>query len=214
MIVKCPYCTKEATVPAATLRVGNPTLTCTGCNGKFKAKEEKKTEKKDDKTVHQNTSEKVKGETQFVGGSSQKSKEYFSADPGWLIIHDENTTQQTFTLKEGKQVVGRKSESKPCDIMVKTEDLYMSRNHFNIEVNKFVNGMYGYSISDCNATNHTFVNLKQLRGGDELYLKDGDTIQAGETKIVFKSNVEAKDSHQATQLVVGKDFNKTVLIQK
>lgn len=219
MKINCPYCTKELTVPATSLRVGNPTLTCTGCNGKFKAKEEKKPENKkqepaQEETAYQKNKGKGTGETQYTGGSSQKSNAYFAADPGWLVVHDENTKQQTFTLKEGKQTVGRKSESKPCAIMVETGDMYMSRNHFNIEVNKFANGMYGYSISDCNATNHTYVNLKKLRDGDEMYLKDGDTIQAGETKIVFKSNAEAKDSHQATQLVVGNNFNKTVLINK
>lgn len=214
MKINCPYCTRELSIPAASLRVGNPTLTCTGCNGRFKAIEEKKTEKKEDKTVHQKSGHKNTGETQFVGTSSSKSKEYFSAEPGWLVVHDENTRQQTFTLKVGRQVIGRKSDSKPCEIMVETKDMYMSRNHFIVEVNKFTNGMYGYSISDCNATNYTYVNLKKLREGDELYLKDGDTIQAGETKIVFKSNAEAKDSHQATQLVVGNSFNKTVLINK
>jgi hypothetical protein len=214
MIVKCPYCTKELRVPDASLKNGNPTLICTGCTGKFRAKTEPKVE------LQAKAEPKPKpafGSTQkpeFVFGKSKKADQYYSDQIGWLVVHDEHTRQQTFALKVGNQTIGRKSESKPCEIMIETGDMYMSRNHFSVDVTQRSNGMYDYTIADCNATNHTYINLNQLRADDEMFLKDGDTIQAGETKIVFKSNAEAKSSHQATQLVAGKSYNKTVLVSR
>lgn len=223
MKINCPYCTKEFNLPEQTLRVGNPTLICTGCNGKFKAKKVEKKERvfaSGDNGVKQEQPERPKGNqgappTEFVSRNKQESnREYFGAEPGWLVVHDENTKQQTFSLKKGKQLIGRKSTSKPCEIMIETEDIFMSRNHFYVDVIRGKNGDFSYVLSDCNALNHTFINLKKLASNDEMYLKDGDTIQAGETKIVFKSNKGAGSSAEATDFVGRNDYSKTVYLKK
>lgn len=135
---------------------------------------------------------------------------------GWLVVHDEKTPLQTFNLKMGKQLIGRKSESRPCDIMINSQDEYMSRNHFFIEVKTSINHGMIYILIDNGSTNYTFINtatLAMLKQNDQYILKDGDVIQAGETKIVFKSRTETvSNATEATRLVTTKAKGHTVLI--
>lgn len=79
---------------------------------------------------------------------------------GWLVVHDEKTFTQTFSLGLGKQVIGRKSETRPCDIMIDCNDPYMSRNHFIIDVVQKPGNIISYSLSDSGSKNRTFINAR------------------------------------------------------
>lgn len=112
-------------------------------------------------------------------------------------------------------MVGRLSESKPCDVMIDTEDLRMSRNHSIVEVAIKPNGQYEYLIYDCGSTNGTYINgdtNKKLTEYDLLYLRDGDTIQMGRTKMVLKTQKVVPNAAQAAQVVGKQGFNKTVIV--
>jgi pSer/pThr/pTyr-binding forkhead associated (FHA) protein len=133
---------------------------------------------------------------------------------GWLVVHDESTSQQTFTLKSGKNVVGRKSESKPCEVMVDTEDSYMSRNHFAIEISLGNKGLE-YLVFDVTSTNGTFINANKnnkLSQTDQVYLQDGDTIQAGRTKMVLRTKKMAGTAKNATSTVINTKPLQTVIV--
>ena len=134
---------------------------------------------------------------------------------GWLVVHDEITSAQTLPLTEGRNVVGRKSPDKPCQVMIDTTDQYMSRNHSVIEVSRLANGHCQYLISDCGSTNGTFINGSehhQLSSYDQIFLKDGDTIQLGRTKVVLKTGQTVSSSGQAQAVVSRKDYLKTVVL--
>lgn len=134
---------------------------------------------------------------------------------GWLVVHDENTAAQTLTLKEGRNVVGRKSPDKPCEVMIDTTDVHMSRNHSIIEVIRRADGHYQYLISDCGSTNGTFINASErhkLSSQDRVFIKDGDTIQLGRTKVVLKTQQTVNSPDQAQQVVAKKDYLKTVVL--
>ena len=134
---------------------------------------------------------------------------------GWLVVHDENTRQQTHSLKMGKNIVGRKSVSKPCDVMIDTDDTYMSRNHFAIEIGLGVNGLE-YLVYDVTSTNGTFINAdkdKRLSQSDRIYLSDGDTIQAGRTKMVLRTKKMAGTAKNATDTVINTAPLKTIIVQ-
>lgn len=143
---------------------------------------------------------------------------------GWLVVHDENAEQQTYPLRIGRQIVGRKSISRPCDIMIETNDPYMGRNHCVLEVKPSRTGSYEYFLSDVKmssgiaeqmSTNGTFVNAQPtaLRPKDMVYLKDGDTIQMGNTKIVIKTLISAASAHDASRIVQETDYAQTVIIK-
>ena len=95
-----------------------------------------------------------------------------------------------YPLKLGPNMVGRLSGLYKNDIGISTEDLYLGRQHFVVEValNKF--GFCDYIISDNKSKNGTTIifsanNMKKmLKPADKVYLKNGDLISAGKT--IFK----------------------------
>jgi pSer/pThr/pTyr-binding forkhead associated (FHA) protein len=135
--------------------------------------------------------------------------------PGWLIVHDETARVQSFDLKEGKNVIGRKS-SMAVDIAIETEDLTMGRRHCMVEVK--VNekrGGFDFLISDLKSVNGTILNgriQRKLTDQDVIYLNDGDTFQLGLTKVVFKRNSELKIKETVVKEVVNQPYQPTVII--
>lgn len=143
---------------------------------------------------------------------------------GWLVVHDENAEQQTYPLRVGKQVIGRKSVSRPCDIMIETGDTFMGRNHCILEVKPSRSGGYDFFISDVKltsgtaeqmSTNGTFVNAipTPLKPKDMVYLNDGDTIQMGKTKVVIKTLITSTSAQDASRIVQETEYAPTVIIK-
>lgn len=198
MILKCPQCNALLPVPDASFKVSMPKITCPQCKESFMPviKNEQDLEEKT----------KVIPKPQ-IGPTA------------WLIVHDEQAPLQTFEIVTGSYVIGRKSNSKPCDIMVETKDMTMSRNHFIIEA-IIGKGFSSYKLSDCQSTNHTFVNTLAIQdvlavGKENYSLKDGDVIQAGQTKVEFKIKSSIVDSvTEATRTITQKGYAKTVLLKK
>lgn len=134
---------------------------------------------------------------------------------GWLVVHDEHTPAQTLSLTEGRNVIGRKSPDKPCHLMIDTTDQHMSRNHAVLEVSRRLDGHFQYLLSDSGSTNGTFINGSEhhrLSPYDQIFLKDGDTIQLGRTKVVLKTGQTVSSPGQAHEVVSRKDYLKTVVL--
>ena len=153
-----------------------------------------------------------------------KPKPTAPTELGWLVVHDENADQQTHPVRIGRQIIGRKSVSRPCDIMIDTEDAYMGRNHCILEVKPNRSGSFDFFISDVKmtngvpeqmSTNGTFVNAQPtpLKPKDMVYLKDGDTIQMGQTKVVIKTLISAATATDASRIVQDTDYMPTVIIR-
>ncbi|MCE7059231.1 FHA domain-containing protein [Dyadobacter sp. CY343] len=143
---------------------------------------------------------------------------------GWLVVHDENAPLQTYPLKIGRQIIGRHNNASPCDIMIITQDVFMSRNHCILEVKPVRSGGYDYLVSDRKmssgvpenmSTNGTYVNAfqKGLLPNDVVYLNDGDTIQLGQTKMVVKTIRTVASADDATRLVKDSEYSPTVIIK-
>lgn len=158
-----------------------------------------------------------------VGGATPPNQ-MPKQEVGWLVVHDENAPQQTHLLRVGRQVLGRQNIASPCDIMITTQDAYMSRNHCVLEVKPNRAGSYEYLLSDRKMTNGTpapmsangtFVNAlpKPLQPNDMIYLNDGDTIQMGQTKVVIKTIKTVANADDATRLVQDTDYTPTVIIK-
>ncbi len=136
-------------------------------------------------------------------------------EAGWLIIHTENKKTETFPLKEGRNLIGRKTSKNIPNIPI--SDNYVSRHHAVVFVKQNQKYEYEYSIAD-NAEalgkpsmNGTFINGNTKRVGEELVkLNDGDTIQVGETKLVLKTTQVAIDVQSAVKLVGKTGYQKTV----
>lgn len=140
---------------------------------------------------------------------------------GWLIVKDELTDTQTFTLQMGANTVGRQSERRPSTHMVITRDEFMSRPHCTLEVKIGGMGIPEYILRDGalvegqwkNSLNGTYLNGKEPRLSeyDKFFLEDGDTIQIGETKFVLKTGNFTESQKQAKQAVEAMDYERTVV---
>ena len=98
-----------------------------------------------------------------------------------------------YPLQLGSNLVGRLSGIYKNDIGINTDDVFMGRQHFVIEVaiNKF--GYCEYIVSDNKSKNGTYVvfaannTKKVLSSGDKVYLKNGDIIAAGKTILKLRT---------------------------
>jgi hypothetical protein len=149
--------------------------------------------------------------------SLKPAQQIFHPDmaPGWIFVHDENTPKQSFDLKTGKNIIGRKS-SVSVDIPIDTTDDYMSRRHCIIEVVKKLEGNYDFLLSDYKALNGTFINgiaKKRLKTEDIILLNDGDTVQLGMTKMVFRVNKNVTRDHAQAE-VNNSSYARTVIVAR
>ena len=200
MLVLCKHCPAKIKIPDTAFDRGTPTVICPICKNHFKP----------DAPLPPVNPEPATPRTE----TDTKPIQVASEDAGWLVVHDEKTQQQTLSLKAGRQTIGRIStiEGKKADLMIETEDEYMSRQHFIISVERNPSGGYGYFLSDNSSKNRTLINKKAMNKGDEYILKDGDIIQAGLTNIVFKANTQVKNKREAGEVVSNQPKQKTEMV--
>ncbi|MFN8344175.1 MAG: FHA domain-containing protein [Spirosomataceae bacterium] len=137
---------------------------------------------------------------------------------GFVVVHDENAASQTYPLRIGPNVLGRKSSVPTADILIETEDAMMSRRHAVVEVVRDKFGQFQYLISEAGSRNGTFITSVKdpmrkikLEPEDLIYLEDGDTIQMGRTKIVLQTTKTAGNARDAARNVQNTDYSKTII---
>lgn len=134
---------------------------------------------------------------------------------GWLIIHTEGANHESFEIFPGKNTIGRKTPNYTPDIPL--EDNYVSRKHAVLIARQNENNFFEYYIADNThvngkpSMNGTFVNGCNERIGESaMKIIDGDTIQIGMVKFVFKSAEITIDVEEATKLVQKQEYQTTV----
>jgi pSer/pThr/pTyr-binding forkhead associated (FHA) protein len=128
----------------------------------------------------------------------------------WLISHTENQPTLTYSLYRGRNFIGRKSGSAGSDLIA-IDDSYISRKHAVIECG---NTYLLYDIGELeekNSTNGIFLNAHPERISRKTVLKEGDTIQIGMTKLVFKINHQG-NLKEITDEIEQSVYLKTVVI--
>lgn len=222
-IVRCPNpsCNLKLNVPDRYMANSGASIKCPACKQSFRPAA------MGEGTVVQSASPSAASSaprqdaTEVITPPSRGASPQAGSAVGWLVVHSENAPQQTYELRTGMQVVGRKSLSRECEIMIETLDNCISRNHFRLTV-ECRGGRYSYLIEDCNSTNGTFIDTKRLKGyerelkrlapGEQVYIEDGSIIQAGKTKIVLKTYGAATNSADATRIVSSSPINKTIIL--
>ena len=224
MKLKCGKCGNiidtetDKIVPLDDLHIG---IICNSCNSTNKlAKSSLQTIKKDEQTLPLDAKKYVVNRD--ITGDPITFKQYNenkkseASIPGWCFVHDENTAMQSFDFKIGRNILGRKS-SKPIDIAIETNDIYMSREHCVIEVRLNKLDKYDFLIRDNKSTNGTIINgiqRKKLSTEDVFFLKDGDSLQLGMTKVVLRCNQNHVNKEQAQSEVKDSPYQATVLVSK
>ena len=99
-------------------------------------------------------------------GSPDDSKYKGRRVVGWMISFDRNADGAVFTLREGRNVLGRDADE--CDVAVNDDEMVSSRHAVvAIRAGKA-------RISDDRSQNGTFLNEEDVFEWTEL--KDGDTV--------------------------------------
>jgi pSer/pThr/pTyr-binding forkhead associated (FHA) protein len=149
-----------------------------------------------------------KQEIERISSSNPNKKDVNTI--GWLVLHTENIPPITYTIFEGKNIIGRPTKDNSVDVSIKN-DGYLSRKHAILNI-EFKHGKWQYIFSDNNSTNGTFHNTEKVEKGEELYLEEGDTIQVGRTKLVLKLKSKNATIDDAEKTVISSDFEKTIIM--
>lgn len=96
----------------------------------------------------------------------------------WLVIRDGPRAGQIFRLSGDGTSVGRDSQ---CDVIL--DDDAVSRQHAKLRTEKNSDGESQFFIYDLATANGTKVNSESIV---KQSLLDGDLIEIGRTKLVFK----------------------------
>ena len=224
MLINCPGCDCQLSVHDSTFNVRIPNLTCPVCNHTFKPdtnlvnsilaqayKEQQKINALQQITNEAATQKQVKIKEPEPPPPPAKK------EAGWLTVEDNLTLLQTYPLWIGKNMVGRKSKEKPCDIMIETQDMSMGRNHFWIEVTQNEYGNIDFILCDNKTVNHTYIvtnKIKEVGADDRFLLTDGDILRAGKTKIYFKENKAFNQTTDAQPNKQQKPFGNTMVINR
>ena len=166
------------------------------------------------KTIHQKNISKLieikdaltKG---YVEPKEQNNKETFiqndnRKEVAWLIRHTEKKNAKTFSLYNGNNYIGRKSNERANEIII-DDDIYISRNHAKILIE---NGTC--QIIDLDSKNGIYLNGNDKRISS-TFVQNSDTIQIGTTKLVLKM-ASNNNFDSIVKEVDDSDYMKTIVI--
>lgn len=105
---------------------------------------------------------------------------------GTLTVQGDS--KETYNLKIGRNVVGRKASASTADFQISTaENRRMSREHVVIEVKKIAGrGVVHYISLYKERLNPTFIGNEKMEYGDVLELNDGDIIKLPDCTLKFE----------------------------
>lgn len=106
---------------------------------------------------------------------------------------------QTYQLKAGRNIIGRKWAKSTADFPIETgDDHTMSREHLVVEVRYVAGkGMMHYASLFKHQINPTFIGELQLEFGDKVILNNGDTLRLPGTTLRFE--IPDEDATQINQ---------------
>jgi len=164
--------------------------------------------------------EKQMKETKIFLRKKKKKEEI--KELAWLFVHTKGKDEVFYPIVEGQNFFGRADEDENIEVDIPIEgDDYVSRAHACIIASKAVDGSFSFQIRDNGdrrngkpSTNGTFINENDNRlESDQVYeIKHDDTIQVGETALIFqqadkvslkKAETRVLNRQKATTVVIG-----------
>ena len=100
------------------------------------------------------------------------------------VIENRFAYKQTFPLKEGNNLIGRRCIGTVVDIPIETSDMSMDRRHCIIHVKKNA-GKTTFTLRDNASLTGTFLQNELLGDKEQALLKDGSVVTIGATTFVL-----------------------------
>ncbi len=147
----------------------------------------------------------------------EREKDDINEPIAYLIVHTEQLPVKPYPLFKGKNYIGRKTHPTLRPFVALEDDEFTSRIHAVVYVASNNNGRLFY-INDSAESNEgkpskngTFLNGNKQRITQRLKIEDHDTIQVGETKLIFRINSKSLDD--IMEEVEGRDYIQTIVIK-
>lgn len=128
-----------------------------------------------------------------IGKSKLKSKEKNQETPdedanqygSIQVIENVFGYKQILSLREGDNVIGRRSKGTEISTPIETSDMSMDRRHCIIHVKRSKEGKLIYTLRDNPSLTGTFLYNELLRDKDRVRIEDGAIITLGATTIIL-----------------------------
>ncbi|MEO8771056.1 MAG: FHA domain-containing protein [Ferruginibacter sp.] len=147
---------------------------------------------------------------------ASSKKEEIKEPFAFLVRHTENQLVKPFSLFNGKNYIGRKPHPSFKPFIALEEDEFVSKVHAVIYVDEEQTMCYIDDSSLSNegkpSRNGTFLNGNKQRLTDKHKLTENDTIQVGETKLIFRMNTN--HISKIVKEVEDTDYMNTVVIRR
>lgn len=134
----------------------------------------------------------------------------------FLVRHTEDKSIKPFPLFKGRNYFGRKQHPTLAPFLALEEDEFVSRVHAVLfSDGNGANDFYIEDSADSNegkpSKNGTYINGNKERINGKVKLKEKDTIQIGETKLIFCMNTRQLD--KIIEEIEEKDYMHTVVVR-
>lgn len=132
--------------------------------------------------------EKISQESNSQKKNDQGVK-IFQINARILVNNTLGSKKQSFLIKFGENIVGRKTKGNTIDIPIETNDRFMGRKHCIIVARERNDSksLY-YTLKELDAKNKIILNGRLVESDEEILLAKGDELILGTTKILFETN--------------------------
>lgn len=128
-----------------------------------------------------------------IGKSKLRSKEKNQETPdedakqygSIQVIENVFGYKQILSLREGDNVIGRRSKGTEISTPIETSDMSMDRRHCIIHVKRSKEGKLIYTLRDNPSLTGTFLYNELLGDKDRVRIEDGAIITLGATTIIL-----------------------------
>lgn len=125
-------------------------------------------------------------ETQMAGETTPIHKT--NGGPGKITVEE---TGETIKLKEGKNIIGRRSPGSNADIQLTSPSNRMSREHIIIDVSRDKQGTFRHKVKLYKSkVNPTYVGNMRLEEEDVILLAEGTKIKLPDATLIFRMEKE------------------------
>lgn len=114
----------------------------------------------------------------------QENKDNFGSI---VVIENAFAYKQVLPLKEGDNIIGRRSKGMNIEIPIETNDRNMDRRHCILNVKRDKQGKIVYTLRDNDSLCGTFLMNELLGDRDRVCIEDGAIITLGATSIILRA---------------------------
>ena len=170
--IKCPKCKQYNTFDETRYSEGQSLVfECTSCRKQFRIR----IKTSELSSAGKNEAEKQDGEDLGFGSIE--------------VVENVFAYRQSFTLKEGDNIIGRQNPGDNITIPIETTDRSMDRRHCVITVKRDLStGKNSYTLRDYPSLTGTFLFNRILGNREKAVIEDGAIITLGATTLIFTAD--------------------------